>query len=313
MSVIREDRLVQDILSLFEIDNEDAALLELEEAGVVLKVDSFESELHMLPTMSYRHAGVRAVISSVSDVLVKGAVPRAALVSLRVPQSLSEEVIRHLHTGLLEAASRYKLKILGGDTDVASSGPLRLDVFLLGVLRGKFLKRSGAKVGDLVAMTGRAGLSAVMYRWALSPWDIECKLRQEDIEEFVWGNIPEPASWLAIKDCINSSIDNSDGLALSLHYLAEASTVKVVVTHIPFHRRLIECFGEEKATSMALYYSGEEYNYIFTVPPECEDAVRKLGAAIIGRVEEGRGVVKEGDGEIKKFGWIGGAGYAERL
>lgn len=313
MNVIREDKLLQRILPLFGICNEDAALLELLEPNVVVKVDSFEAELHMLPFMDYRQSGIRAVVASVSDVLVKGAFPRAALVSLRVPQGLSEEVIQRLHRGLLEAASRYGLRILGGDTDIASEGSLRLDVFIVGALKGKFLRRSGARVGDLVAITGRVGLSAVLYGWAFSPRELRCPLRQKDIEEFVWGNIPEPTTWLSSTDCINSSIDNSDGLALSLHYLAEASSVRIVVENVPLHDRLVECYGEERATALALYRSGEEYNFVFTVPPECEDVVKRLGAKVIGRVEEGKGVAIEGGGEVSRLGWVGGAGYVERV
>jgi len=313
VNVIREDKLLQSILPLFGIPNEDAALLELSEPGVVVKVDSFEAELHMFPFMDHRHAGIRAVIAPVSDVLVKGAYPKAALISLRVPRDMSEEAVQRLHRGVLEAASRYGLRVLGGDTDVAPGGSLRLDVFVIGTLKGKFLKRGGAKVGDLVAITGRVGLSAVMHAWAFSPQDIECSLRREDVEGFVWGNIPEPGRWLSYTSCVNSAIDNSDGLALSLHYLAEASGVKIVLSNVPLHARLVECFGEEKATTLALYYSGEEYNFIFTVPPECEDIIKTLGATVIGRVEEGRGVALEGGGEVSRFGWVGGVGYAERV
>lgn len=313
MNVVREDRLLEYILRLFAIENDDAAVLEVPEGSVVLKVDSFESELHLLPVLDHRQAGIRAVTSAISDVLVKGAAPKAALISLRVPRNIREESIHNLHEGILEAASRYGLKILGGDTDVAERGSLRLDVFVVGALRGRFLRRRGARAGDLVAITGKVGLSAVLHGLIFSPGSVNCRVRRDDVESFAWGNLPDPSSWLAVKDCITSATDNSDGLALSLYNIADASAVRIVLRTIPLHERLVECVGEETAVFKALYYSGEEYNFVFTVPPNCEEAVRRLGATVIGRVEEGEGVALEEGGEVRRFGWVGGAGYTERM
>ena len=301
------------ILPLIGSENEDAALLSTPVTPIVAKVDAFDAEMHMLPLMSYRHAGIKAFISPVSDVLVKGASPFAALISLRASQDMSEDSVRELYSGLLEAAARYNVRIVGGDTDIAERGHFRLDVFVIGTLSGKFLRRGGARVGDLVAITGTLGLSSVLYEAAYSHSNLACSLGETIVEDYAWGNLPDPRTWLEVKDYISAAIDNSDGLALSLHYISESSSVRIILNgKIPVNEYALRCFGS-KAWFKALYYSGEEHNFVFTVPSDCEWVVDRLGATVIGRVDRGRGVVTSEGEEVKRFGWVSGAGYADRL
>ena len=89
---------------------------------------------------------------------------------------------------------------------------------------------------------------------------------------------------------MHAAIDNSDGFALSLHYLSEASNVRLIIDEIPVHPLLEECLPAERVIEEVLYNSGEEYNFIFSLPREEEDIVLKMGWTIIGKVEEGIGV-----------------------
>jgi len=311
--MIREDVLLDKIIRAFGIEFDDASPFKLGNLDLLLKVDSFDWNLHMLPLLTLRRAGIKSVVSPVSDVLAKGGTPIAALLSLRVPRSFGEEHVQQLLAGVQEAAARYGLRVVGGDTDVAEEHPLRLDVFVAALLTGKYLGRKGARPGEIIAITGKVGLSAAIQAFSLDPGSIDCQLTNRDLEEYAWGNLPDTGAWLAAKEVVSASLDNSDGLALSLHYLSESSLVRLELEEIPLHPLLIDCFGERGALERALYYSGEEYNFIFTLPEEHEELLRKINATPIGRVRQGRGVYMRGYGEVKKFGWIGGVGYAEKI
>uniref|UniRef100_A0A7C4FCM3 Thiamine-monophosphate kinase n=1 Tax=Thermofilum pendens TaxID=2269 RepID=A0A7C4FCM3_THEPE len=311
--MLREDVLLERITRFFGIEFDDASLIRLGDHELLLKVDSFDWSLHMLPLLTFRRVGIKSVVAPVSDVLVKGGAPAAALLSLRVPRSFGEEQLQQLLAGVREAAEKYGLRVVGGDTDVVEGDPFRLDVFVVARLTGKYLSRREAKPGDVIAITGRVGLSAAVQAFSLNPVEVRCQLTDGDLEEYAWGNLPDPRAWLAVKEVVKASLDNSDGLALSLHYLSESSAVRLELEEVPLHPLLLECFGEGEALERALYHSGEEYNFIFTLPEEREDLLERVNATLIGRVKQGKGVYLHGYGEVRKFGWVGGMGYAERL
>lgn len=312
MPELREDVVVDKVTSLLGLRKDDAAVLSLEETSLVVNVDSFESGIHLYPFLPPRIAGRRAAVGSISDVLVKGAKPLGILVSLRVPSTADLGFLEEFYRGLLEAGTRFGARILGGDTDVSSTCYLRVDVVAIGVSRGKVLHRWGAKPGELVAITGRVGISSVLYALS-SGGALSCNPGNSLVEEYGWGQLPEPATWLGIKELLTSAIDNSDGLALSLYYLAESSGVGIVVEELPVHAVAKECLPRERLVDAVLYASGEDYNFIFTFPEEAEEEVRKTGATIIGRVTEGEGVFLSDGRRVERKGWIGGPGYSPRL
>ena len=311
--MLREDALLDGITRLFGIEFNDASLVQLGALELLLKVDSFDWDLHMLPLLTFRRVGIKSVVAPVSDVLVKGGAPVAALLSLRVPGSFNEEQLLQLLAGVREAGAKYGLRIVGGDTDVTEGGPLRLDVFVAALLVGRYLRRKDAKPGEILAVTGRVGLSAAVQAFSLNPGEVGCQLADRDLEEYAWGNLPDPGAWLAVKEAVGAALDNSDGLALSLHYLSESSGVRLELEEVPLHPLALECFGEKEALERALYHSGEEYNFVFTLPEEHEELLKLVNATPVGRVRQGKGVYLQGYGEVRKFGWVGGVGYAERL
>jgi thiamine-monophosphate kinase len=311
MNVLREDTIIDWVTSQLGIQKNDAAFFEHDGIKIVINVDSFENTIHLYPFVPLRIAGRRAATGSLSDVLVKGAVPRGILTAIRVPVTMSIESYWEFYNGIIDVAKRYDLRILGGDTDIAETGSLRADIVVFGFTAGKIANRWGAKPGDLLAVSGRVGLSAILYYYYRQS-SVSCSITREMLEEYGWGQLPKPAEWLALKENVHAAIDNSDGLALSLHYLAEASGVKLIIDHIPLHPLAEECVPKERILDEVLYNSGEEYNFIFTIPAEEESTVAKLGFTVIGKVEEGRGVYFRDGIEIKRIGWVGGAGYDKR-
>ncbi len=308
---VREDAIVDWITRTFNIVKSDAAAVNTGSSNVIINVDAFDSEIHWPPFLDAYSAGQKAYFSSTSDVIVKGGKPVAVLVSLRVPRTFSVESVKKFVLGLGTAASNLGALYLGGDTDVAEGGPFRAEVVSIGVPAGKILSRGGAKPGDLLAITGHVGVSSIVY--GVLYGEFESQLLVDALKDWVKPQWPRLDAWFELTPLLNASIDNSDGLALSLHYLAESSKVRLELSEIPLHPRLIEVLGENKAIEYALYKSGEEHNFIFSLPDGYEWIVERLGARVIGRVVEGQGVYLAGYGKVERRGWVGGEGFRERL
>ncbi len=301
---LREDILIEQFLQLTGSMSEDASWIDIDGEKIVVNVDAFDSELHWLNVLSYRQAGMRAVVSSISDILVKGADPIGILVSLRIPSSLESKKVVDFFEGIKHGAMIFGAKILGGDTDIVHDNVFRASIVSIGVTRDGFLiTRNGAKTGDYLLITGDVGCSSMIYDFQRG--EIRSKM---EIPRLLKLNIPHKDNWLSVKNFVNSAIDNSDGLALSIHYLSESSNVGIVLEKVPICKYLLEEYDFRTALEKALYWSGEEYNFIFTVSGEHVDRVLSTidNADVIGRVVETRGVFLKDYGKVDKRGWIGG-------
>jgi thiamine-monophosphate kinase len=164
--------------------------------------------------------------------------------------------------------------------------------------------RSGAKVGDVVAVTGFFGKSAAGLRLLLEGYNVSAGLR-----DVLVGAVCMPMArlkeGLALRrsGAVTASIDSSDGLAWSLHELAKLSNVGFLVSALPVAdevRRFAEFNGLD-ACELALY-GGEEYELVVTVNPKlwskAEEAVESVGGCLfpIGKVTRDKHVVLDVDG-----------------
>ncbi|WP_246608497.1 thiamine-phosphate kinase [Paenibacillus agaridevorans] len=128
---------------------------------MVLAVDTMVESVHFSSeTMRDEDVGYKALAANVSDIAAMGGVPLHALVSVAVPKSYGPERMRRLYDGLYECAERYGVAVIGGDT-TSSPDRLVISVTLTGTVEaGREVRRSGAKPGEAVFLTGAVGLSA---------------------------------------------------------------------------------------------------------------------------------------------------------
>ena len=201
-----------------------------------------------------RWIGWKALACNVSDIVAMGGTPRWAVVSLGLPPATPVRFVEALYDGLARCARRFKMAVVGGDTVRAPQ--VVVDVAILGTVEPRHLTlRRGARVGDVLFVTGRLGGSLTSGRHA----------------RFV-PRLDE-ARALTRRVRIRAMMDLSDGLASDLWQMSRASGVvlRVDVARIPVARA---AGGVHHALM-----DGEDFELLFAVARRAAPRVpRRIGA-----------------------------------
>jgi len=245
---------------------------------LVLKTDLSIEGVHFTRGLHPpRSVGHRALARSLSDLAAMGATPKFALISLAVSKRATQAWIKQVYSGIFALAARFGVAVVGGDTAVVPGATL-LDAVAVGdVGRGAAVRRSGARPGDQVYVSGRLGLSALGLRLLRSTGGRR-RLTAKRIQDRAAARAvrahlyPEPrcalGQYLSQKRLASALIDLSDGLSTDLGHVCLASGVGAIVwaDRIPAPplggaRRS----GDPDSLSLALH-GGEDYELLFTVP-----------------------------------------------
>lgn len=291
---------------------DDAAVLEPERGALDVittdaQVDGVHVDTRFVPPDAVGH---RALAVNLSDLAAMGAMPRAALLSLLLPEALDVAVLDRMLDGMLALADRHRIVVVGGNI-ARTPGPLVIDVTAIGtVRRRRVLTRAGARPGDEVYVTGTLGDAAVglaRLRERFGPADggvAKGDHRGAETEDRADGPLepceqrylrPEPrvraGLLLGRNRAASSCIDLSDGLADGVRQLARASGVGITIdaAAIPVSeasRRWHAATGRDPIeTALA---GGDDYELLFTVRPAHRGRLRavlgQLGTLAITRV-----------------------------
>jgi len=236
---------------------DDAALLRpAPGTELVATVDTLVEGRHFLAGADPRSLGHRALAVSLSDLAAMGAAPCWALLALTLPEA-DATWLAAFARGFGELAQRHGVALVGGNT---ARGPLNIAVQLLGsVPQGAALRRSGARAGDAVYVTGTPGDAAA----GREPGQRSAALRERC--EFP---VPRVTAGQALRGIASACIDVSDGLAADLGKLATASGLEARLQPLllPLSEDLLAFAGPQRAVELALS-GGEDYELCFTVPP----------------------------------------------
>ena len=249
---------------------DDVSAIKLPDGKVaVLKTDMLVGSTDIPPGMTMRQAASKAVVANVSDLAAKGARPLAGIVALGLPASLTKKDIQGIAAGLSTTAKRYRFPFVGGDTN--ESQDLTISIALFAVIgKGRLVLRSGARRGDIIAVTGEFGSTSAGLKALL-----EHGIRPNELPRGLYQAVYNPHAELdlglrlATSGALTASIDSSDGLAWSLHQLSTASGVGMLIDDVPVSsaaREFAIRYGY-RAEDLALY-GGEEYHLVVTVKPE---------------------------------------------
>ncbi|MBI1940978.1 MAG: thiamine-monophosphate kinase, partial [Acidobacteria bacterium] len=142
---------------------DDAALVEVGRGNqVILTTDLSIEGVHFLRGLhTPRAVGHRALARALSDIAAMGGTPRFALISLAISSRTTRSWLEDLYGGFLGLAKQLRVALVGGDTAVVSGG-VSVDIVAVGeVPRGRALRRSGARAGDQLFVSGTLGRSAL--------------------------------------------------------------------------------------------------------------------------------------------------------
>ena len=221
----------------------------------------------------------KALRVNLSDLAAKGARPEFYLLNLALPEPLREEWLADFARGLAEDQQQFGISLLGGDTS-ATEGSLSISVTAFGfVPQGKMVRRSGAKVGDAVYVTGTIGDSA----GGLAIFKREKHQLTETQRDYLTRRyqVPEPPVAFGQSLCgfASASIDVSDGLIADLKHLADASKVRIELDAgaIPRSDALRAFWGDGAEAILRAATAGDDYQIAFTAPPGLSGPFTRIG------------------------------------
>jgi len=252
---------------------DDAAVIRWGEGTLLLTTDTLLEGIHFRrSTATLRDIGAKAIAVNVSDIAAMGGEPCYALLALAIPPTLSVADIDELYAGIQDMAGRHGVTVVGGDTCAAPDGVV-LSVTLVGRAVGAPLRRSGARPGDAVLVTGTLGASAAgLALLERGPGPLPPAV----VEPVVHAHrLPTPR--VAESACIRASgwatamIDLSDGLASDLGHIATESRVgaRVDVDALPVSEATRAAAAALGVDPLRWAVSGgEDYELLFTAMPD---------------------------------------------
>lgn len=275
---MREHELLKLLARRFDV-GDDCAVIPLENTNLLLTTDMLHRATDFPQGAAAYTIGWRTVAVSLSDIAAMGGRPLGLVVALGAPQ-FEPDFIEELLAGLEDCCRAAGAKLLGGDLD--HHGELTLVSTALGVAK-RPVSRSGAKRGELVCVTGPLGRTAVALKLF--------KLGEIDQANELFRFPPRIPEGQALAGHASAMIDVSDGLARSLHQLAEASGLGFQVEYekIPVLPEVGELAADERQRKEMALYTGEDFELLFTLPPDELDEVHQVVEfTVIGRALEQR-------------------------
>jgi len=294
---------------------------------LAVSMDMLVEGVHFLPDCDPFQLGQRTLLVNLSDLAAMGARPLCFTLAVSLPHSDAQWLAR-FSAGLARVAAAHRCPLVGGDVTASAPtlagrvGPLCLCVQVHGeVPAGAALRRSGARVGDVICVTGTLGDAAAGLRvlrdgaWPelATPW------REALVQAF---HVPQSRvlAGLALRDLASAAIDLSDGLASDLGHILQASGVgaRVDVDELPLSEALCAAVAPEQRPALALG-GGDDYELCFTVPPQdlpqVQERLAALGTPVrrIGEIVPGSGLQWRRSGQpmalkVRGYNHFGSAG-----
>jgi thiamine-monophosphate kinase len=267
---------------------------------LVLTMDALVESVHFLPEDQPASVARKALGVNVSDLAAKGADPRGFLLSLALPEDWTEEWLAGFARGLGEAARDFGCPLLGGDT-VKARGALTLSVTAIGeVPSGRMVRRTLARPGDLICVTGTIGDAALGLDLRRAPaWAGELSGEERAFLADRYLH-PQPRQRLAsaLRVHAHAAMDVSDGLAGDLAKMLRVSAVTgwVDAAKVPLSGAARSAVGEDPTLLDRALTGGDDYEILCTMPGDRLDSFRKeadkagVPVSVIGQVLAGEGL-----------------------
>lgn len=237
----------------FEPIGDDCTVLAMGDEALVMTTDMLVEDVHFLREASTpEEVGIKSLMVNISDVAAMGAKPVATLLSIALPESAQGEWAEAFMRGYHEASAKEGVALVGGDT-TASKDRIAINVVAIGrAPMSNIKRRSAAKVGDIIAVTGKLGISSkglvdIMFGDVNTVAAKAHRIAQARTSEGVW---------LGTRTEVHAMMDISDGIASDIKHIMELSRVGATIelTKVPTD------YDIRYATT-----GGEDYELLLTV------------------------------------------------
>ena len=237
----------------FEPIGDDCTVLSMGEEALVMTTDMLVEDVHFLRGASTaEEVAEKSLMVNISDVAAMGATPVATLLSIALPKSAQGEWAEGFMRGYYEASKREGVALVGGDT-TAAKDKIAINVVAIGRAPLSCIKRrSDAKVGDAICVTGKLGISSKgLVDIMLGDMNTEAaKAHRKGQARTIEG------VWLSTRSEVHAMMDISDGIASDIKHIMEQSGVGARI------------FMEQIPTDYDIRYAttgGEDYELLLTL------------------------------------------------
>jgi thiamine-monophosphate kinase len=278
---------------------DDAAVLGAPDGRVVATTDVLVQNVHFrLDWSTPEQVGRKAVAVNIADLAAMGAVPTGLLAGIACPADTEVTVLEELCNGMWSEAARADTGLVGGD--VVTAETLMISITALGSLGGRTqVTRAGARVGDVVAASGKLG-------WAAAGLAVLGRGFRSPITVVGAHRCPEPpyqAGPQAAAAGATAMIDTSDGLIADLGHIAAASGVGIDlrIERLEAHQRLVDVGSALGVDPLHWVLTGGEDHALvatFAGPKDVPEGWRTIGAVVAGH-----GVTVNGEPYPGGSGW----------
>ncbi|MCK4914024.1 MAG: thiamine-phosphate kinase [Planctomycetes bacterium] len=270
------------------------------DTSVLITTDILLEGVHFdFATATLKQIGYKAMAVSISDCAAMATIPIAAVVSVGLPKGFGQRQLKQLHAGIILAADKFNCKLIGGDiAGWKTKKPFVINVAMLSKpAANKPVKRSGAKVGDCICVTGSLGGSG----------------ESPDYKHLTFEPRVKEAIEIAKMVTINAMLDISDGLSSDLNRICRQSGVGAIINaeDIPISPQAVRLSSPQakknKEPLKAALNDGEDFELLFTLSTkDCEKLLKnwnnKTAITKIGEITNTNKMqIKTADGKIKNL------------
>jgi thiamine-monophosphate kinase len=279
---------------------DDAALLRLAQGQeLVVTTDAISEGIHFLGTEAPEWIAKKLLRSNLSDLAAMGAKPECYFLSIMLPENTSDAWIARFGQGLAEDQALFGIQLAGGDT-ITTKGLFSASVTAMGTVKmGTSLRRSGAKAGNTIYVSGTLGDSALGLALLQERLGVEVSP-----VDSLWLKeryfLPHPRVGLGQKlvGVVSAAMDISDGLVQDLGHICAASGVGAVLHRkwLPLSDAAAHVIDKQDDWWQAVLAGGDDYELLFTVPATAQEQVKAIGEELhlkltmVGEIVAGEGV-----------------------
>lgn len=292
----------------------------------LITTDFLLEDIHFdLSYTPLKHLGYKAVVVNLSDVYAMNGTPKHITVSIAVSNRFSVEALEEFYAGIYLACEHYGVDVIGGDTTSSTKGMVISITAIGSAHKDKIVYRNGAKVGDLICVTGNLGaaylgLQILMREKQVYLEDPNMKPEINEANSYLIQRILKPDAQKKTIEFFSqnnilptSMIDVSDGLSSELMHICTQSEVGAVieektipVDQVAYDNAMKFSFDP---TTIALS-GGEDYELLFTISPNDLDKINQNESiSVIGEIkakEEGIKLQSRSGNlyDMKAQGWV---------